>query len=601
MTANGIVQLALYVVVLIALAKPLGGYMARVYQSQPFGLDKVLGWLERLIYRLSGVRPDQEMGWKTYAVAMLLFNFAGLLAVYLLQRLQGVLPLNPQALGAVSPDSSFNTAVSFATNTNWQGYGGETTMSYLTQMLGLTVQNFVSAAAGMATLVALIRGFARRSAQTIGNFWVDLTRTTLYILLPLSFIVTLILVSQGVVQTFKPSATVSVVQPTEYDEPVTDKDGKPVLDERGQPKTKKSKLTEQVIAIGPAASQVAIKQLGTNGGGFFNVNSAHPLENATPLSNFVELLLILLIPAALCYTFGVMVRDTRQGWAVLAAMTVIFVGLLAVCVVAEQNGHALVKQGVDHSASALSSGGNMEGKEVRFGIASSALWATATTSASNGSVNSMHDSFTPLGGLAPMWLMQLGEVVFGGVGSGLYGMIVFAIIAVFVAGLMVGRTPEYLGKKIEAYEMKMASLVILIPPAVALIGTAVSVLAPGGKATIFNPGAHGFSEVLYAFSSAGNNNGSAFAGLGANTPFYNTALGVAMLFARYWLAVPTLAIAGALARKKTVPAGPGTLPTHTPLFVGLLIGVVLLVGALTFVPALALGPIVEHLTLIAAK
>ncbi len=601
MTANGIVQVALYVVVLIALAKPLGGYMARVYQSQPFGLDKVLGWLERLIYRLSGVRPDQEMGWKTYAVAMLLFNFAGLLAVYLLQRLQGVLPLNPQALGAVSPDSSFNTAVSFATNTNWQGYGGETTMSYLTQMLGLTVQNFVSAAAGMATLVALIRGFARRSAQTIGNFWVDLTRTTLYILLPLSFIVALILVSQGVVQTFKPFATVSVVQPTEYDEPVTDKDGKPVLDEKGQPKTKKSKLTEQVIAIGPAASQVAIKQLGTNGGGFFNVNSAHPLENATPLSNFVELLLILLIPAALCYTFGVMVRDTRQGWAVLAAMTVIFVGLLAVCVVAEQNGHALVKQGVDHSASALSSGGNMEGKEVRFGIASSALWATATTSASNGSVNSMHDSFTPLGGLVPMWLMQLGEVVFGGAGSGLYGMIVFAIIAVFVAGLMVGRTPEYLGKKIEAYEMKMASLVILIPPAVALIGTAVGVLAPGGKATIFNPSAHGFSEVLYAFSSAGNNNGSAFAGLGANTPFYNTALGVAMLFARYWLAVPTLAIAGALARKKTVPVGPGTLPTHTPLFVGLLIGVVLLVGALTFVPALALGPIVEHLTLIAAK
>ena len=601
MTANGIFQLVLYVVVLIALAKPLGGYMARVYQNQPFGLDKALGWLERLIYRLSGVRPEQEMGWKTYALAMLLFNFAGLVAVYLLQRLQGVLPLNPQALSAVSPDSSFNTAVSFATNTNWQGYGGETTMSYLTQMLGLTVQNFVSAAAGMATLVALIRGFARRSAQTIGNFWVDLTRTTLYILLPLSLVVALVLVSQGVVQTFKPYVTAAVVQSTEYDEPVTDKDGKPVLDDKGQPKTKKSKLTEQVIAVGPAASQVAIKQLGTNGGGFFNVNSAHPLENATPLSNFVEVLSILLIGAALCYTFGVMVGDTRQGWAILAAMTVMFVGLLAVCVVAEQNGHTLVKQGVDHAASALSSGGNMEGKEVRFGIANSALWATATTAASNGSVNAMHDSFTPLGGLVPMWLMQLGEVVYGGVGSGLYGMIVFAIIAVFVAGLMVGRTPEYLGKKIEAYEMKMASLVILIPPAVALIGTAVGVLAPGGKATIFNPGAHGFSEVLYAFSSAANNNGSAFAGLGANTPFYNTALGFAMLFARYWLAVPTLAIAGALARKKTVPAGPGTLPTHQPLFVGLLIGVIVLVGALTFVPALALGPIVEHLILVAAK
>jgi potassium-transporting ATPase potassium-binding subunit len=601
MTANAILQLTLYLVVLIALARPLGAYMARVYQNQPFGLDRALGWLERLIYRLAGVRPTEEMGWKTYTVAMLLFNVAGLLVVYLLQRLQGGLPLNPQGLGAVSPDSSFNTAVSFASNTNWQGYGGETTMSYLTQMLGLTVQNFVSAAAGMATLVALIRGFARRSSATIGNFWVDLTRTTLYILLPLSFVLALILVSQGVVQTFKPSATVAVVQPTAYDEPVTDKDGKPVLDAKGQPTSKRSTLTEQVLAVGPAASQIAIKQLGTNGGGFFNVNSSHPFENTTPLSNFLQLLAILLVSGALCYTFGVMVGDTRQGWAVLGAMTVIFVVLLAVCVTAEQNGRTLVTQGVDHTASALSSGGNMEGKEVRFGIATSALWATATTAASNGSVNSMHDSFTPIGGLVPMWLMQLGEVVFGGVGSGLYGMLVFAIIAVFVAGLMVGRTPEYLGKKIEAYEMKMASLVILIPPAVVLIGTAIAVVSPGGTATIFNPGAHGFSEVLYAFSSAGNNNGSAFAGLGANTPFYNTALGIAMLFARYWLAIPTLAIAGALARKKLVPASAGTLPTHTPLFVGLLIGVVILVGALTFVPALALGPIVEHLTLIAAQ
>jgi potassium-transporting ATPase potassium-binding subunit len=547
------------------------------------------------------VRPTEEMGWKTYAAAMLVFNFVGLLVLYLLQRLQGVLPLNPQALGAVSSDSSFNTAVSFATNTNWQGYGGETTMSYFTQMLGLTVQNFVSAATGMATLVALIRGFARRSAQTIGNFWVDLTRTTLYILLPLSFILALLLVSQGVVQTLKPYVTVAVVQPTEYDEPVTDRDGKPVLDDKGQPTTKQSKLTEQVLAVGPAASQIAIKQLGTNGGGFFNVNSSHPFENPTPWSNFLELLSILLISGALCYTFGVMVGDTRQGWAVLAAMTLMFVGLLLVCVVAEQNGHTLVKQGVDYTASELSSGGNMEGKEVRFGIATSALWATATTAASNGSVNSMHDSYTPIGGLVPMWLMQLGEVVFGGVGSGLYGMLVFAIIAVFVAGLMVGRTPEYLGKKIEAYEMKMAALVILIPPAIVLIGTAIAVGSPGGKATIFNPGAHGLSEVLYAFSSAGNNNGSAFAGLGANTPFYNTALGFAMLLARYWLAIPTLAIAGSLARKKIVPSGPGTLPTHQPLFVGLLIGVVVLVGALTFVPALALGPIVEHLMLVAAK
>ena len=601
MTANAIFQLALYVVVLLALAKPLGAYMARVYQGRPCGLDRLFGWLERLIYKLSGIRPTEEMGWKTYAATMLLFNLAGLLAVYGLQRVQGVLPLNPQQFGAVSPDSSFNTAVSFATNTNWQGYGGETTMSYLTQMLGLTVQNFVSAAAGTAVLVAMIRGFARRSSATVGNFWVDLTRTTLYILLPVSFVLALILVSQGVVQTFGAYAKAAVVQPTSYDEPITDKDGKPALDEKGQPKTKKSTLTEQVIAVGPAASQIAIKQLGTNGGGFFNVNSAHPFENPTPLANFLELLAILQISAALCYTFGLMVGDTRQGWAVLAAMTVIFVGLLAVCFVAEQNGHVFVKQGVDHTASALQAGGNMEGKEVRFGIANSALWATATTSASNGSVNSMHDSFTPIGGLVPMWLMELGEVVYGGVGSGLYGMLVFAIIAVFVAGLMVGRTPEYLGKKIEAYEMKMSSLIILIPPAVVLIGTAIGVLAPGGKAGVANPGAHGFSEILYSFSSAGNNNGSAFAGLSANTPFYNTALGFAMLFARYWLAIPTLAIAGSLARKKIVPAGAGTLPTDTPLFVGLLVGVVILVGALTFVPALALGPIVEHLALIAAK
>ena len=601
MTANGMFQLALYVIVLIALAKPLGAYMARVYEGRPFMLERALGGLERLIYRVSGIRAKDEMGWKTYAATMLVFNLVGLLAVYLLQRLQGVLPLNPQGLGAVSPDSSFNTAVSFASNTNWQGYAGETTMSYLTQMLGLTVQNFVSAATGMAIVVALIRGFARRSAQTIGNFWVDMTRGTLYILLPLSFVLALVLVSQGVVQTFGPSAKVAVLQPTEYDEPITDKDGKLVLDEKGQPKTQKAKLTEQVIAVGPAASQIAIKQLGTNGGGFFNVNSAHPFENPTPLSNFLELLSILLISAALCHTFGVMVGDTRQGWAVLAAMTVIFVGLLVVCVVAEQDGHVFAKQGVDHTASALQSGGNMEGKETRFGIASSALWATATTAASNGSVNAMHDSFTPIGGLVPLWLIQLGEVVYGGVGSGLYGMLMFAIIAVFVAGLMVGRTPEYLGKKIESYEMKMSSLVILITPALVLIGTSIGVVTGAGKAGIANPEIHGFSEILYAFSSASNNNGSAFAGLSANTPFYNSALGLAMLFGRYWLAVPVLAIAGSLARKKIVPTGAGTLPTDQPLFVGLLVGVVILVGALTFVPALALGPIVEHLTLVAGQ
>ncbi|MFI5374448.1 MAG: potassium-transporting ATPase subunit KdpA [Candidatus Rokuibacteriota bacterium] len=601
MTTNGIFQLVIYMVVLLALAKPLGAYMARVYEGQRLALDRVLGWLERLIYRAGGIRPSEEMGWKGYALAMLAFNLLSVLAVYFLQRAQAGLPLNPQGMAAVSPDSSFNTAVSFATNTNWQGYGGESTMSYLTQMLALTTQNFVSAASGMATLVALIRGFARRSVETIGNFWVDLTRTTLYILLPLSVILALALVSQGVVQTFSAYPKATVVQPSEYDEPVTDKDGKPVLDAKGQPTTKKSKLTEQVIAVGPAASQIAIKQLGTNGGGFFNVNSAHPFENATPLSNFLEVLAILVISGALCYTFGVMVKDTRQGWAVLAAMTVILVGMLAVCTVAEQYGAVFTKQGADHAAGALQAGGNMEGKEVRFGIVNSALWATTTTVASNGSVNSMHDSFTPIGGLVPMWNIQLGEVVYGGVGSGLYGMLMFAIVAVFVAGLMVGRTPEYLGKKIEAYEMKMSSLVILITPALVLIGTSIGVVTAAGKAGMANPGIHGFSEVLYAFSSASNNNGSAFAGLSANTPFYNTALGLAMLFGRYWLAVPVLAIAGSLARKKIVPTGSGTLPTHTPLFVVLLIGVVILVGALTYVPALALGPIVEHLTMIAAK
>jgi K+-transporting ATPase ATPase A chain len=595
MTLNAFVQLGLYVAILLLLAKPLGAYMARVYQGRPVGLDRVLAPVERLIYKVCGVHPEVETGWKDYAIAMLVFNVAGIVVVYLLQRLQAVLPLNPQALGAVTPDSSFNTAVSFGTNTNWQGYGGETTMSYLTQMLGLTVQNFVSAASGMATLAAFVRGFARRSAETIGNFWVDLTRTTLYILLPLATVLALVLVSQGVVQTMRPYTKVGLVQSTQYDVPDTGPDGRPLLDESGQPKMKKETLTDQVLAVGPAASQVSIKQLGTNGGGFFNVNSSHPFENPTPLSNLLEMLAILVISGALCYTFGVMVGDTRQGWAVLAAMTVVLVALLLVCVKAEQADTHLAGLGVNQRVSALQPGGNMEGKEARFGITNSALWATVTTAASNGSVNSMHDSFTPLGGLVPRWLMQLGEVIYGGVGSGLYGMLVFAIIAVFVAGLMVGRTPEYLGKKIEAFEMKMSALVILIPPAVVLIGTAIAVVAPGGKATIFNPAAHGFSEVLYAFSSAGNNNGSAFAGLGANTPFYNTLLGIVMFFARYWLAIPTLAIAGSLARKKVIPAGPGTLPTHTPLFIALLVGVVILVGALTFIPALALGPIVEHL------
>jgi len=598
MTANGYLQIGFYVVVLLVLAKPLGAYMARIYSGEPAFLNRIGAPIERALYRISGVDADREMRWTQYAIAMLVFNLFGLLAVYALQRFQAVLPLNPENLGAVTPDSSFNTAVSFATNTNWQGYGGETTMSYLTQMLGMTAQNFVSAATGMAILVAFIRGFTRRNSETIGNFWVDLTRSTLYILLPLAIVWALVLAGQGVVQTFSAYHKVPLLEAVEYDKPRLDAAGQPVKDEKGAPVTDKDVRKEQVIAVGPAASQIAIKQLGTNGGGFFNVNSAHPLENPTPLSNFMQMLAILLIPAALCYTFGRMVGDTRQGWAVLAAMTALFVALLALCVGQEQGGNpALAKLGVDQTASESHSGGNMEGKETRFGIANSALWATATTAASNGSVNSMHDSYTPLGGLGPMWLMQLGEVVFGGVGSGLYGMLVFAIIGVFVAGLMIGRTPEYLGKKIEAFEMKMASIVILMTPLVVLLGTAVAVSVEPGKAGIANPGAHGFSEILYAFSSAGNNNGSAFAGLSANTPFYNTALGFAMLFARYWLAVPVLAIAGALAAKKTIPAGPGTLPTHTPLFVALLVGTVVVVGALTFVPALALGPVVEHLML----
>jgi K+-transporting ATPase ATPase A chain len=597
-------QLTFYLAVLIALVKPLGWYMTRVYEGKPCGLDRVFGWLERLIYRLCGTRPDEEMGWKTYAVAMLLFNLVGLLAVYGLQRTQDLHGafFNPQKFDPVSPDSSFNTAVSFATNTNWQGYGGESTMSYLTQMSALTVQNFLSAASGMAVLIALIRGLTRRTAQTIGNFWVDMTRSTLYILLPLSLILAVALVSQGVIQNFRPYETATLVMPAKTQD------------------DKKETVTEQTLPMGPVASQVAIKQLGTNGGGFFNTNSAHPFENATPLSNFLELLAILLIPAALCYTFGRMVGDQRQGWALLAAMLVIFVPLLIGCTLAEQSGNpAFASLGVDQQASELQAGGNMEGKEARFGITNSTLWASATTAASNGSVNSMHDSYTPLGGLVPMWLMQLGEVVFGGVGCGLYGMLVFAIVAVFIAGLMVGRTPEYLGKKIEAFEMKMASIVILITPMVVLAGTAIAVPGPGlemvdkegkTKSTLTNPGspetadsprvsgAHGFSEVLYAFSSCANNNGSAFGGLSADNPFYNVALGLAMFFGRFWIKVPVLAIAGALARKKITPVSAGTLPTHTPLFVVLLVGTVIIVGALTFIPALALGPIVEHLQMI---
>ncbi len=578
MTANGVLQILIYLAVLLLLTKPLGIYMARVYNGEHTFLDRILSPVERLIYRLASVDPSQEMNWKVYAVAMLLFNLTGLLFVYLLQRMQALLPLNPQGFGAVSPDSSFNTATSFATNTNWQGYTGETTMSYLTQMLGMTVQNFVSAATGMAILVAFIRSLVRQPTQKLGNFWVDLTRSTLYILLPLSIILALALVSQGVVQNFSAYKTAGLLQPT--------------IDANG------NMVIEQTLAMGPAASQIAIKQLGTNGGGFFNANSAHPFENPTPFSNLLEMLSILLIASGLCYTFGRMVGDTRQGWAILAAMMVILVVFTFGAYAAEAAGNPrLAAFGADQVSSEINPGGNMEGKEVRFGIPNSALWATATTAASNGSVNSMHDSFTPLGGLVPLVMMHFGEVVFGGVGSGLYGMLVFVIVAVFVAGLMVGRTPEYLGKKIEAYEMKMASLLILIMPLIVLFFTALAVVSQAGRASVLNPGPHGFSEILYAFTSTGNNNGSAFAGLNANTPFYNLTGGIAMLISRYWLAVPTLALAGSLVRKKKVLAGAGTLSTHTPLFIAWLISIVIIVAALNFIPALALGPIVEHLML----
>lgn len=573
----GWIQIVLYLVVLLLCAKPLGLYMARVLEGERTFLSPVLAPVEKLIYRLAGLRPDVEQSWKSYAFSAILVSLIGFAVVYALQRFQAMLPLNPGELAAVSPDSSFNTASSFVTNTNWQGYGGETTMSYLTQMLALTVQNFVSAATGIAVLAALIRGLRSRESNTIGNFWADLTRSTVYILMPLSIVLSLALVSQGVVQTFNPSAQATLVQST--------------IDGDGQ------SITEQGIALGPVASQVAIKQLGTNGGGFFNVNSAHPLENPTPVSNFLSCLAILLIPAALCVTFGEMVRNRRQGYALLAAMTCLMGLLLVPGVIAEQSGNPAFG---DHG---LSTTANWEGKEARFGIETSALWAIATTAASNGSVNSMHDSYTPLGGMMPMVLMQLGEVVFGGVGSGLYGMIVFAIVTVFVAGLMVGRTPEYLGKKIGAFEMKMASLVILIPCAVVLLGTALSLTWPGadgvspGVSSMANSGPHGFSEVLYAYSSMGNNNGSAFAGYSANVPFHNMVGGVVMWLSRFWLMVPVLAIAGAMARKKIVPEGPGTLPTHTPLFVAMLCGIVLIVAGLTFIPSLALGPIVEHLRL----
>ena len=598
MTAQSWGLLALFLAAALLCVKPLGLYLARVMEGEPNPAARIGGHLERLIYRLCGVDPGAEMGWKRYAIALLLFNTLGVLLLYALQRLQYWLPLNPEHFAAPSPDSAFNTAVSFVTNTNWQSYVPETTMSYLTQMTGLAVQNFLSAATGIVVAIALIRGLARHSVRAIGNFWVDVTRATLYVLLPLAAVIALALVSQGVIQNFSTYRQATLVQPVTYSQPATDAAGKPLLDSAGQPVLSTLSTTTQTLPMGPVASQEAIKELGTNGGGFFNANSAHPYENPTALSNFIEMLAIVLVPAALTYTFGHLVGDTRQGWAVLAAMLILFVPLYALCNHSEQLGNPrLTALGADQAASALQSGGNMEGKEVRFGIAGSTLFATATTVTSTGAVDSMHDSYTPLGGFVPLLDMMLGEVVFGGIGTGLYSMLVFAIVGVFIAGLMIGRTPEYIGKKIEAFEMKMSSIAILVMPFIVLTGTAVAVSVAAGRAGADNPGAHGFSEILYGFTSAGNNNGSAFAGINANTPFYNTILALVMWLGRFWPIVAVLAIAGSLAAKKRIPVSAGTMPTHGPTFIALLIGTVLLVGALTFVPALALGPIVEQLML----
>lgn len=579
MTANAVFQILFYLIIVLLLVKPLGGYIARVYSNQSCGINFIVSPIERFIYRLCSIDPNQEMDWKKYLSSMLFFNLVSFLIVYALQRFQSLLPLNPQHFTAISPITAFNTAASFITNTDWQTYSGEKTLSYLSQMLGLTTQNFLSAATNMALLVALIRGLIRFETVNLGNFWVDIVRGTLYILLPLSLILAIALASFGVIQNFKPYQHIHVLQESTQHSTVIDS-------------------AEQIIPMGPVASQIAIKQLGSNGGGFFNTNSAHPLENPTPCSNFLEMLAILLIPAALCYTFGTMIRDKKQGWALLTAMLLILIPAIFIATYAEQAGNPLFNSlNIDQTAKQYFAGGNMEGKETRFGITNSALWTTVATATANGSVNSMLDSYTPIGGMVPLWLMHLGEIIFGGVGSGLYGMLMIVIITVFVAGLMVGRSPEYLGKKIELFEMKMASIAVLLMPLIALFLTAVSVVTTMGTSSISNPGAHGFTQILYAFTSMANNNGSAFSGLNASTPFYSIVGGIEMLALRFWIAIPTLAIAGALVQKKKIPINTGTLPTHTPLFIFLLIGVALVLGALTFFPALALGPIVENLTL----
>ncbi len=579
MTLIGWLQILIFIGLLLILVKPLGIYMARVFQGEKTFLSKVIAPFERFIFRLAGVNVQSEMNWKEYSASLLVFNLLGILFLYLLQRIQGFLPLNPTGVRGVAADLSFNTAVSFVTNTNWQNYAGESTLSYLTQMLGMTVQNFLSAATGISVFLAFTRSLARQNVKTLGNFWVDLTRSILYILIPISLILSLVLVSQGVVQTFSSSIQATLVQPT------TTSDGQII--------------TNQVISVGPVASQLAIKHLGTNGGGFFNANASHPFENPNAFTNLLLMLAQLLIPAALTYTFGKMVSETRQGWTILIAMLILLLIFTGLTYAAESSGNPLFSTlNIDQKASVLQAGGNMEGKEARFGIAASALFASSTTATSNGAVDSMHDSYTPLGGLSLLLLMQLGEVVFGGVGSGMYGMLIFVIVAVFVAGLMVGRTPEYLGKKIEPFEMKMAALVILIMPMVVLGLTALAVSTKAGQSAVLNPGPHAFSEILYAYTSQGNNNGSAFAGLSGNSPFYNITGAIAMLIGRFWLILPTLALAGSLVAKKKAPAGAGTLSTTSALFIGWLIAIILIVGALNFVPALSLGPLVEQLILV---
>ena len=594
MTSQSCVLIMIYVLALMVLAWPLG----QIIETIMAGRFTKVKRLENILFRSLGVRPDQETGWISYCLGLVAFNVLGVLTVYAVQRLQGHLVLNPQHMLSVSPDSAFNTAVSFVTNTDWQGYSGEVSMSYFTQMFALGSQNFLSAATGIVVVIAMIRGFSRHSSHVIGNVWVDLTRVTLWILLPLSLVFALFLTEQGVVQNFSGYKKVHTLETQTWQEAKINDQGQPILDQSGKPVLVSIMGNTQTLAMGPVASQEAIKMLGTNGGGFFNANSAHPFENPTPLSNFMQMLSIFLIPAALCFSFGRMVGDQRQGIAIISSMLVLFlVGALA-CIYFEQQGNPhLTALGIDQLPSIMQSGGNMEGKETRFGIAASGLFATITTSASCGAVNAMHESFTPLGGAIPLIMMQLGEVVFGGVGSGLYGMLIFAVMAVFIAGLMIGRTPEYLGKKIEVFEMKMIAIAILVTPMLVLVGTAITVMTQAGRAGIFSSGPHGFTEVLYALTSAANNNGSAFAGLSTNTPFYNILLANVMWMGRFGMIVPVLALAGSVAAKKRLAVTEGTLPTHGPLFVSLLIGTVLLVGLLNYVPALALGPIVEHLML----